>query len=346
MPRPGPNVIVVPREPKALLAEPPPDVLRHAQELADRAPVPARVGSVLFGTAGWTEPTLVACGRFYPSTATSPADRLAHYATHFPMVEVDATYYAIPAPALAERWAQRTPPGFVFDIKAHPIFTGHPIDRERLPKAVTETIARIKPDKRRLYPKDIPAEARDALMDQFRAMLKPLQAAGKLGCVMIQLPPWTTATRGAVRELEHTREVLPDVTLAIEFRHPSWLEPGRRERVFDLLRAARMAYTVVDEPDVPGGGVPAVVDATHAGLAVVRFHGHNITGWRTGASVQERFNYLYPVEQIRAWAEPVRRLADQADKVHAVFNNCVRDFAVVNAKDLAAVLSIPDLPLP
>lgn len=337
----------MPREPRAVLPDPPAEVEQEALALAELAPVPARVGATLLGTAGWTDPTLIACGRFYPSSVSSAVDRLTHYAAHFPMVEVDATYYAIPPASVAEHWVERTPPGFVFDIKGHPILTGHPIDRERLPKPVMQALAGVRPDKRRLYPRDIPVEVRDELVGRFRAVLEPLQVAGKLGCVMIQLPPWTTATRGSVRELEKLPELLPGVTIAVEFRHGSWLEPERRARVFDLLRANQMAYTVVDEPDVPGGGVPSVVHATRADLALVRFHGHNVAGWRSGASVLERFNYLYSAQEIRAWAGPVRRLADQAAQVHAVFNNCVRDFAVINAKDLAAVLaSSADTPAP
>jgi len=339
-----PNVAVVPREPVAVLAYPPADVEREARALAALCPRPARVGAVWCGTAGWTDPTLIACGRFYPANATSPADRLAHYASHFPMVEVDATYHAIPSPSVAQRWVERTPNGFVFDVKAHPVLTGHPLERARLPKHLIEALAGVRPDKRRLYPRDLPAEVRDELVARFCAVLEPLQAADKLGCVMIQLPPWTTATRGAVRDLERLPDLLPGVRLAVEFRHPSWLEEGRRARVFDLLRANRLAYTVVDEPDVPGAGVPPIVTATRTDLAVVRFHGHNVAGWRSGASVLERFNYLYSAQQIRAWAAPVRQLADQASQVHAVFNNCVRDFAVLNAKDLAAVLAASAAP--
>jgi uncharacterized protein YecE (DUF72 family) len=200
-----PNVAVVPREPVAVLADPPADVEREARALAALCPRPARVGAVWCGTAGWTDPTLIACGRFYPANAASPADRLAHYASQFPMVEVDATYYAIPSPSVAQRWVERTPNGFVFDVKAHPVLTGHPLERARLPKHLIEALASVRPDKRRLYPRELPAEVRDELVARFRAVLEPLQAADKLGCVVIQLPPWTTATRGSVRELERLR---------------------------------------------------------------------------------------------------------------------------------------------
>ena len=317
---------------------PNPQVEEAARALAHQAPLPAQAGPIRFGTAGWTDPTLLASGAFYPSSARSAADRLSHYAMHFPLVEVDATYYAIPSSSVAERWVERTPDGFIFDIKAHPVFTGHPIDRRRLPKDLAAAVAAVKPERKRLYPKDVPSEVCDELMLRFRAVLDPLRQAGKLGCVMVQFPPWTTATRGSARQIESLPSVLPDTRIAVELRHPSWFESSRCDRVFDLLAANGLAYVAVDEPDVAGGGVPPIVRITRPDLGVVRFHGHNLQGWRRGASVQERFNYLYGPDELRAWVKPVKRLADEAKEVHAVFNNCVRDFAVLGAKDLAALM--------
>jgi uncharacterized protein YecE (DUF72 family) len=318
------------------LPEADPEQYRRARALADRAPLPARAGRIACGTAGWTDPTLIRAGTFYPETVKSPADRLMHYSKHFPVVEVDATYYAIPAPSVSSQWVERTAAEFVFDIKAHPILTGHAIDRERLP---ADLAAVLSTDKRRLYPRDLPDEVSRALEARFNLFLEPLRRAGRLGCVMVQLPPWITATRGAVRQIEALPERLPGVRIAIEFRHPSWMEQERLDRVLAMLRSNGMAHVVVDEPDVAGGGVPTVLRATHDQLAVIRFHGHNVAGWRKGASVLERFNYLYTPEQVAAWVQPVRRLSDQSAEVHAVFNNCVRDYAVIGAKDLAALLA-------
>jgi hypothetical protein len=77
---------------------PDPDGYQDAVALAARAPVPAKVGTVLVGTAGWTDPSLVKSHRFYPAGASSAEARLRHYAAHFGMVEVDATYYALLPP--------------------------------------------------------------------------------------------------------------------------------------------------------------------------------------------------------------------------------------------------------
>jgi uncharacterized protein YecE (DUF72 family) len=323
----------------AHLPEPDAQQMQTARDLAAHAPIPARVGTVCCGTAGWTDPSLIKASTFYPESVRSPSERLAHYARHFAMVEVDSTFYAIAKPEVAALWADRTPSEFLFDIKAHPVFTGHPIDPNRLPADLASVLRTVK---QRVYPKDLPTEVRDELIRSFRALLDPLVRAGKLGCVMVQLPPWVTATRGAVRLLENLPGLLPNVRLAIEFRHPSWLESSRRERVFDALQANGLAYVSVDEPNVPGGGVPAIVRATRPDLGLVRFHGHNRAGWHKGASVAERFNYLYSPEQLASWVQPIRRLSGEASSVHAVFNNCVRDFAVLGAKDLAALLSVPE----
>ncbi|MFJ0813060.1 DUF72 domain-containing protein, partial [Bordetella bronchiseptica] len=95
---------------------------------------PLRPGmNILIGTASWTDPTLLACGRFYPAAARTPQARLQYYATRFGMAEIDASFYALPDPHTAYLWAQRTPPGFVFNIKAFRLFTGHQTPRAALP---------------------------------------------------------------------------------------------------------------------------------------------------------------------------------------------------------------------
>jgi len=331
----------VSRDSPLVLPEPDPERLREASELAARAREPARVDHVWFGTAGWTDKTLIASGLFYPRGVSSSEARLVHYASQFPMVEVDATYYSLLPPQTAERWLERTPPGFAFDVKAHPILTGHPVDVGRLPMDLKEALGEIG-ERGRVYPDRMPREVALEIERRFRALVEPLLAAGKLGCVMLQYPPWFTATRGNARRIEATAERWQGVPLAVELRHRSWLDPSRRDRVFDLLRAHRLSYVCVDEPDVETAGVPPVVAVTNPELALVRFHGHNRAGWsKPGASVHERFDYLYAKNELAAWVEPLRQLATDAKQVHAIFNNCVRNYAVLGAKGLSVLLSTP-----
>lgn len=322
------------------------EALRRATALAERAACPAVYENVRFGTAGWTDRSLIQSRAFYPPGATSARARLEHYARHFAVVEVDATYYTLLAPEIAHRWVAWTPDSFQFDVKAYPVLTGHPIDVSRLPKDLQ---GRLPPpsDKSRLYPDRLDPSLRFELERRFFDFVSVLAESNRLGAVLLQFPPWFTATRGNARRIEAVRSRWPAVPFSVEFRHRSWLEPDRRSRLVDLLRDAGMSYVVVDEPDVAIGGVPAALLVTRPELAVVRFHGQNKAGWRKGASVAERFNYLYSPEELAAWSEPVRALSNQAESVHVVFNNCVRNFAVVNAQGLSVVLaSSPKSPEP
>lgn len=314
---------------------PPPDPerLARASALSESAPLPARVGALRFGTAGWTDRTLIDSGSFYPRAATSAELRLRHYSAHFSLVEVDATYYTLLAPELAERWVAWTPAEFHFNVKAFPLFTGHPIDVTRLPADLKAACAEAGHEAR-VYGDDLSGELRSEMSARFLDFLRPLAREGRLGSVLLQFPPWFTATRGNVHRLEVLRRDYPDLPFAVEFRQASWLLPERRQRVFDTLHGLQMSYVCVDEP-----GMPEVTAVTHAPLAMVRFHGHNRAGWaKKAASVHERFDYLYEPEELEAWVGPLKRLTREAAAVHAIFNNCVRNYAVLGAKDLAVLI--------
>ncbi len=328
------------REP-VLVPEANPERLREATALADQAPQPARFGNVLCATAGWADRGLIKSGTFYPKEATTPETRLGYYAKHFALVEVDATYYALLGADVVARWVAWTPEHFRFDVKAHPVFTKHPIDVGKLPADLRDEIERTAASARaRVYAERLPAAIRGEIEQRFFASLEPLASAERLGAVLLQFPPWFGSTRGNVRHLEQLVERFPGVPFAVEFRNKSWLLPERQTRVFELLRKLGLSYVGVDEPEGTVGGLPPTVEVTNPRLALVRFHGQNVSGWsKKGASVTERFNYLYAPQELEAWTGRVKQLADQAESVHAVFNNCVRNYAVLNAKDLAALLA-------
>ena len=327
-----------------LVSAPEPEHLREAEQLAARSPEPAVWQNVRFATAGWTDRSLVNDSPFYPKTAKTPEGRLRHYATQFSLVEVDATYYALLAAETVSRWVEWTDPSFHFDVKAHPILTGHPVDIERLPRDLKLAYERAGLGAR-VYPEKLPDELRNEIEARFEASLEPIVRAGRLGAVLAQFPPWFASTRGNVRRLEGLVDRFGALPLSVEFRHKSWLEEERRERVLGLLRELGLSYVCVDEPPSRTGGVPNVVAVTNPKLAVVRFHGQNLAAWeKKGASVAERFDYLYRQSELKAWVLPVKRLAAEAETVHAVFNNCVRNYAVLNAKDLAFLLGEADEP--
>ena len=92
--------------------------------------------TLLAGTASWPDKTLLESGRFYPESAKSPEARLRFYASQFNLVEVDTSYYAIPSVTAAQHWAECTPPGFVFNVKAFSLFTGQWTSTDVLPKDI------------------------------------------------------------------------------------------------------------------------------------------------------------------------------------------------------------------
>jgi uncharacterized protein YecE (DUF72 family) len=143
---------------------------------------------ILIGTASWTDKSLIASGRFYPAKCNSPEERLRYYASQFPLVEVDSSYYAMPKPEVAQLWAERTPQDFTFNIKAFRLFTGHQTSSAALPKDVAEALGPI--EKRNLYYKDLPRELTHEMWRQYREAIEPLKRSGKLAAVHFQFAPW------------------------------------------------------------------------------------------------------------------------------------------------------------
>ena len=133
------------------------------------------MSEILVGTSSWTDKTLIDCGRFYPAAAKTPEARLRFYASQFPIVEVDTSYYAIPTEQTAKQWVERTPGRFVFNVKAFRLLTTHQTQPNVLPKHVRESLP---VEKKTIYYKDLPNELLDAVWSEFRAALRPLAEAG------------------------------------------------------------------------------------------------------------------------------------------------------------------------
>ncbi|MCK4331816.1 MAG: DUF72 domain-containing protein, partial [Dehalococcoidia bacterium] len=150
--------------------------------------------NILIGTCSWTDPTLLATD-FYPSEANDAEKRLQYYAHHFPVVEVDSTYYSMPAERTARLWVERTPQDFTFNIKAFSLFTQHPTKLQALPKDVRALIPPL--EKANLYYRDVPEDVRGMLWRRFSEALLPLDSAGKLGVVLFQFPEWFLPGKGS-----------------------------------------------------------------------------------------------------------------------------------------------------
>lgn len=295
-------------------------------------------GTILIGTASWTDPTLTRETDWYPRKSMSARERLQYYASVFPMVEVDATYYYPPTGDLAGKWVERTPPDFRFDVKAYALLTGHPARVDSVWPDVRDALPDEHAGKRRVYLEHLPEPAIERAFGHFAEALLPLESAGKLGAVFFQMPPWFVASRGNRRYLEALPDRLPQYRIAVEFRHHSWLDDDTAPGTLALLADRGLAYVCVDGPQGFASSVPPRVAATTE-LAVVRFHGHNTATWEAqGITAAERFAYRYSERELADWAPRVERLAADAAETHVVFNNCYRDYGVVNARQLGELL--------
>jgi uncharacterized protein YecE (DUF72 family) len=292
------------------------------------------MGRIKVGTASWTDKTLLASG-WYPKEADTPERRLAYYASQFPLVEVDSTYYTPPNERNSELWVDRTPPGFTFNVKAFSLLTQHPTKRSALYKD-------LRPDGEaaNVYLKDLEPSVVDQVWERFLSSLGPLDTAGRLGCLLFQFPPWFGIAARNKRYILDCKERCGPYRMCVEFRNASWMSEENRAETIDFLTSYAVPYTVVDMPQGYRSSVPPVVAST-ADLAVVRFHGHS-DKWQS-KDIYERFGYLYGEDELRPWVPKVEHLAEQASEVHVLLNNCYRNYAQTNARQLADMLDVDGL---
>lgn len=274
---------------------------------------------------------------WYPPGVRTAAERLRYYAAHFDTVEVDSTFYALPNSGTARLWAERTPPGFVFHVKAFGLLTRHPVAADRLP-AQLRASHRLETDPRGrvLHP---PPELREEAFALFTKALAPLRSQGKLGVILMQFPPYFVANDANREYIAYSTGLLAPDRVAVEFRHASWVEPANIESTLDLLSSMQASFVCVDEPRINSPTVLPPISAVTADPAYVRFHGRNERTWNARvSSAAERFKYLYSLEELAEWVEPVRRLQEEASAVYLMFNNCYADYAPRNARQMMLLL--------
>ncbi len=291
------------------------------------------MGQVRVGTASWTDRTLIESG-WYPPEANTPERRLRYYARQFPLVEVDSTYYALPSRQSAIAWAARTPAGFTFNVKAFSLFTQHPTRVAALPADLRKAVE--KSGKERVYLKDVDPAVADEAWDRFLAALDPLRDAGKLGAILLQFPPWFPISRARKDYILSCAQRVAPRGMCVEFRNPTWMTPGNQRETLDFLSGHQLPYVCVDMPQGHKDSVPPVLAVTDHRLAVVRLHGHS--GNWDSKDIHQRFGYRYTEDELTGWARNIAGLASDADSTHVLFNHCYRDYAQVNARQLAALL--------
>jgi len=201
------------------------------------------------GLSAWTDKSMLEEGHFYPYRTMTPEERLWWYGHFFDAVEVNSTFYAIASRDTTSAWVERTPPGFVFDIKAYGLLTGHDVDVARLPDALGRLLPASlrRRDRGRIANAEFGEDARAWAFAELRASLQPLRAAGKLGYVLFQLAPWVRRSDGALAALGRLPRELPDTVVAVEFRHRSWFGDHTDETLASL-RDQGLTYVSIDGP--------------------------------------------------------------------------------------------------
>jgi uncharacterized protein YecE (DUF72 family) len=267
---------------------------------------------IQIGVCGWGDHDL------YPP-GTPAREKLALYAGHFPVVEVDSTYHAIAPPERMDRWVRETPEAFRFVVKAYRELTGHG------------------------RPARAPERSWNQLVEEMKASLEPMCRARKLSMVLFQFPPWYDCTKKHVQYIRRVREAFRDVPLAVEFRNRSWFEPAFHDKTLAFLEKEGLIHVVCDEPQAGEGSVPLVLAVTNPDHALVRFHGRNAEGWNNTGQPDwrdVRYAYRYSDEELEEWVPRVHELKRQAKQVTLLFNNNSQGDAVDSAKLMMKKLNL------
>jgi len=294
------------------------------------------------GLSAWTDKSMLEEGEFYPRKTMSAEERLWWYSRFFDMVEVNSTFYALPAPETAEAWAARTPPGFLFNVKALGLLTGHHVDVARLPEPLRAMLPRRLQKARasRVPATAFADEARAWALAELRRGVEPLRHAGKLGYVLFQLAPWMKRADDTQAYLAALPAALPETAVAVEFRNRSWFGPRTRDTL-GFLAAHGLTYVAIDGPrsraTVPS--LPALTSPT----AVFRLHGRNFQGFLKqvqgkAPTVAEKYDYLYSDAELEEIARAAGALNGKAERVHLAMNNNRRDYPVINGLRLKEML--------
>lgn len=264
------------------------------------------------GLTGWGD------HRDLYSDAKANKNKLAVYSTHFPIVEVDSSFYAIQPVRNYLKWIAETPPDFSFVIKAYQGMTGH-----------------LRGDN--LF------AGRDEMFDAFRESIEPVIRSGKLKAVLFQYPPWFECNRTHVEILRYTRWKMGDVPVALEFRNQTWFAPRMRDKTLAFMEKEGWIHSICDEPQAGAGSVPTVLHPTNRKLTIVRFHGRNEKGWNdTGDENWRNVRYLYrySTEELLEWKDKLELLKRETEEICLIFNNNSGGDAAANAREMMELLGI------
>ena len=277
-----------------------------------------------YGTRGWQR-----LKEIYPAR-TRPNEMLGVYAEHATVVEAENVFSGIPKPERVQEWVEQSPESFKFDVVAFgglTLYQRRPGADPRRKKSWTE----------------IAVEPPSILFEDLRESLEPLRAAGRLGAVILQFPPWFEAGSAGREYLGRVREELPKLPLAAEFRHPTWQVPVNQESTLETLIELEIGTVVADFPSESDDWYPPFDMTTVDDLVVVRLHGQNADGWaRTLQSPAEPVTHTYSDADLAPWVRRVRSLSQEAAEVHVLLGTAPPDAALASAKALAEAVEAAD----
>jgi uncharacterized protein YecE (DUF72 family) len=288
-------------------------------------------GRIVVGTSSWSDRGFIE--DWYPEGMPA-RERLPWYAKRFEAVEVNSSFYAVPSRSTVARWVEATPEGFTFDVKAHRLLSRHSGGLDSLPPdmrddAETNDRGRVK----------LTGELERELLDRLLAAVEPLEQAGRLSSILVQLTPAFAPGRHELAELKGLIGQAEPRRVAIELRHRGWLEGDRVESTLGFLSEAGVAFVAVDAPREEHVPIMPPIDAvTRDDLAYLRAHGRNATGYMTGRTVAERFGWRYSDEELSEIGTRTRGMADEADEVRVMFNNNRSDDAPTAAQRFRSLM--------
>ncbi|GIN19818.1 MAG TPA: DUF72 domain-containing protein [Bacillus bacterium] len=266
---------------------------------------------IYIGVTGWGDHNI------YPK-GMAARDKLKEYAANFPIVEVDASFYAVQPARNVEKWVKDTPPDFLFVVKAYQGMTGHQRG-------------------------DIPFSSKEEMFAAFKESILPYKESGKLGMILFQFPPWFDCNKENVAYLRYCREKMGQFPVALEFRNQSWFSAKFRSQTLRFMESERWIHSICDEPQAGEGSVPTVLKATNEEKTLVRMHGRNTAAWvkPNGKNWREvRYLYRYNQEELLEWKNNILKLQEQTKDIYVLFNNNSGGDAAGNAKDFIQLLGI------
>ncbi|WP_096202836.1 DUF72 domain-containing protein [Bacillus sp. FJAT-45350] len=267
---------------------------------------------IYIGLAGWGDHDDLYQG------STKSNEKLIIYSGHFPVVEIDSSFYGIQPKKNYEKWVKDTPDDFRFVVKAFQGITGHSRG-------------------------ELPFKSRDVMYELFIESLEPLITSNKLAMVLCQFPPWFHCSKENVQALRYCKRKFGEIPVSLEFRHQSWFSLQYRQKTLQFMRDEGWIHSICDEPQAGVGSIPVVLENTDSKKTLIRFHGRNTKGWNDpgdGNWRDVRYLYTYSKEELLEWKENILQLKESTEELYIIFNNNSGGDAAQNGKDLIDLLNI------